>query len=91
MTVVMGTLAEADLVTHMQAADAVVVMKTGRNLPKIRAALAMAGRLDQAWIVEAGTMPGQTVARLVDYVPQDCPYFSIVLVHGHGRRPGGVA
>ncbi|MBC7740262.1 MAG: precorrin-2 C(20)-methyltransferase, partial [Candidatus Saccharibacteria bacterium] len=91
MTVLMGTLAEADLVTHMQAADALVVMKTGRNLAKIIAALALAGRLDQAWIVEAGTMPGQTVARLVDYAPTDCPYFSIVLVHGHGRRPGGVA
>ena len=90
MTVLMGTLAEADLVTHMQAADALVVMKTGRNLTKIRAALALAGRLEQAWIVEAGTMPGQTVARLVDYAPTDCPYFSIVLVHGHGRRPWGV-
>ena len=91
MTVLRGTLAEADLVTHMKTADALVVMKTGRNLAKIRGALASAGRLDQAWIVEAGTMPGQTVARLVDYAPKDCPYFSIVLVHGHGRRPGGVA
>ena len=90
MTVVMGTLPEADLVTHMRAADALVVMKTGRNLGKIRRALTAAGRLDQAWIVEAGTMPGQTVGRLADYTHQECPYFSIVLVHGHGRRPGGV-
>ena len=91
MTVLMGTLPQADLVTHMRATDALVVMKTGRNLTKIRAALAEAGRLDQAFIVEAGTMPGQTVGRLLDYPHQDCPYFSIVLVHGHGRRPGGVA
>ena len=90
MTVLMGTLPEADLVTHMRAADALVVMKTGRNLAKIRTALAQVGRLEQAWIVESGTMPGQTVGRLVDYAPQVCPYFSIVLVHGHGRRPGGV-
>ena len=90
MTVLMGTLPEADLVTHMRAADALVVMKTGRNLAKIRAALAQAGRLDQAWIVQGGTMPGQTVGRLTDYAQQDCPYFSIILVHGHGRRPGGV-
>ena len=90
MTVLMGTLPEADLVRHMQTADALVVMKTGRNLGKIRGALAQAGRLEQAWIVEAGTMPAQTVGRLVDYPQQDCPYFSIILVHGHGRRPGGV-
>jgi precorrin-2/cobalt-factor-2 C20-methyltransferase len=90
MTVLMGTLPEADLVTHMTAADALVVMKTGRNLPKIRNALHLAGRLDNAFIVEAGTMPGQTVGRLQDYPHPDCPYFSIVLVHGHGRRPGGV-
>jgi precorrin-2/cobalt-factor-2 C20-methyltransferase len=90
LTVLMGTLPQADLVSHMRAADALVVMKTGRNLAKIRAALAEAGRLEQAWIVEGGTMPGQTVGRLVDYKPQDCPYFSIILVHGHGRRPGGV-
>ena len=91
MTVIMGTLPEGDLVAHMKSADALVVMKTGRNLGKIRGALTAAGRLHQAWIVEAGTMPGQTVGLLADYPHQDCPYFSIVLVHGHGRRPGGVA
>ncbi len=40
MTVLMGTLPEADLIRHMQAADALVIMKTGRNLPKVRRALA---------------------------------------------------
>lgn len=90
LSVLMGTLPQADLVRHMQQADALVIMKTGRNLAKIRAALAEAGRLDQAYIVEAGTMPGQTVGRLTEYAPPSCPYFSIVLVHGHGRRPGGV-
>ena len=87
MSVLMGTLAEADLVRHMQAADALVIMKTGRNLPKIRRALAQSDRLDAAWLVEAGTMPNQRVARLIDMPEGDCAYFAIVLVHGHGRRP----
>lgn len=87
MTVLMGTLPEADLIRHMQSAEALVVMKTGRNLPRVRRALAAAGRLDQAWLVERGTMPGQRVARLVDVDDADCPYFAIVLVHGQGRRP----
>ena len=89
LTVLMGTLPEADLIHHMRNADAVVVMKTGRNLPRIKAALAIVGRLDQAWIVENGTMPNQRVGRLADYPHAECGYFSIVLIHGHGRRPGG--
>jgi precorrin-2/cobalt-factor-2 C20-methyltransferase len=92
LTVLMGTLPEADLVDHMRAADALVVMKTGRNLPKVRAALQAAGRLEEAWLVERGTMPDQRLARLVDVDASDVPYFAIVLVHGQGRRPeiGGI-
>ncbi|NHN87032.1 precorrin-2 C(20)-methyltransferase [Acetobacter conturbans] len=87
LTVLTGTMPEASLVRHMQAADALVVMKTGRNLPKVRRALAAAGRLVDAWLVERGTMPGQRVIRLAEACDTDCPYFAIVLVHGHGRRP----
>lgn len=87
LTVLMGTLPEADLVRHMQASDALVVMKTGRNLPRVKRALAAAGRLDEAWLVERGTMPGQRIARLAEVDDHDCPYFAIVIVHGHGRRP----
>lgn len=87
LSVLMGTLPEDELVAQITRSDAVVVMKTGRNLPKVRRALAMAGRLDDAWLVERGTMAGQRVARLAEVGDADCPYFAIVLVHGHGRRP----
>lgn len=87
LTVLTGTMAEPDLVRHMRGADALVVMKTGRNLPRIRRALAAAGRLDAAWLIERGTMPGQRVARLAEVAEGDCPYFAIVMVHGEGRRP----
>ncbi len=87
LTVLMGTLPEDELARHMATSDALVIMKTGRNLPRVRRALAAAGRLDQAWLVERGTMPGQRIVRLADVDSADCPYFAIVLVHGHGRRP----
>ncbi|WP_375783857.1 precorrin-2 C(20)-methyltransferase [Bradyrhizobium sp. Pha-3] len=87
-TVLMGTLPEAELAQRMRSSDALVVMKTGRNLSKIRRALASAGRLDDAWLVERGTMPDQRVARLADLGEADGPYFAIVLVHGQGRRRG---
>lgn len=87
LTVLMGTLPEAELARHMADTDALVVMKIGRNIEKVRRALTTAGRMDQAWLVEFATMPGQTVVRLAEAVGRVTPYFSIVLVHGQGRRP----
>ena len=86
-TVLMGTLSEEALAHHMAGADAIVVMKTGRNLPKVRRALEKAGRLGEALLIERGTMPGQRVVRLAEADVVDCPYFATVLVAGNGRRP----
>ncbi|MGV6849276.1 MAG: precorrin-2 C(20)-methyltransferase [Marinibacterium sp.] len=87
MTVVMGTLPEDDLVRHMGAANALAVMKIGRNFTKVRRALDRAGRLDAAWLVEFASMKGQTLRRLSEVDETVAPYFSIVIVHGQGRRP----
>jgi precorrin-2/cobalt-factor-2 C20-methyltransferase len=87
MTVLMGTLPEAELEQRVRSSDALVIMKTGRNLEKVRRALAAAGRLGEAWLIERGTMPGERVARLSEVDAAECPYFAIVLVHGQGRRP----
>ncbi|MDE0209555.1 MAG: precorrin-2 C(20)-methyltransferase [Boseongicola sp. SB0667_bin_21] len=88
LSVLMGTLDEDVLVRHMEAADALVVMKVGRNLSKVRAALERAGRAQDAWVIECAAMADQKVTRLAEvpegHVP---PYFTIVLVHGQGRRP----
>ena len=87
LTVLMGTLPDADLVAHMGRSHALAIMKTGRNLPRVRAALSLTGRLGDAILVERGTMPGQRIARLAEVEAADCPYFAIVLVPGRGRRP----
>ncbi|PCJ10599.1 MAG: precorrin-2 C(20)-methyltransferase [Rhodobacteraceae bacterium] len=86
LTVAMATLPEDELTTRAANTDALVVMKIGRNLPKLRRALERAGRLDDAWLVEHGTMPGQTVQKLTS-ITGEVPYFSIVIIHGQGRRP----
>jgi len=85
-TVLMGTLAEHELERRMRDSDALVIMKTGRNLQKVRRALTSAGRLNDAWLVERGTMPGERVVRLAEVDAAECPYFAIVLVHGRGRH-----
>jgi precorrin-2/cobalt-factor-2 C20-methyltransferase len=66
--------------------DALVVMKLGRNLDKVRRALRSAGREDAAWLVECAAMPGERVVRIAE-VEGSVPYFSLVVVHGQGRRP----
>lgn len=86
LTVVTATMSEEDLTTRARETDALVVMKIGRNLDKLKRALTAAGRLNEAWLVERGTMPDQKVHRLTE-VPEKVPYFSIVVVHGQGRRP----
>jgi precorrin-2/cobalt-factor-2 C20-methyltransferase len=87
LSVLMGTLPLAELTRGALDADALVVMKIGRNLPKIREALAAAGKLDRAWLVEYASMEGQTVMPLSEASDRVSPYFSIVVVHGQGRRP----
>ena len=87
LTVLMGTMPQADLARRMQDTDALVVMKVGRNLPKVRAALDAAGKLDQAWLVECASMADERVVKVTEAGDRTVPYFSIVIVHGQGRRP----
>jgi precorrin-2/cobalt-factor-2 C20-methyltransferase len=87
MTVVLGTLPEDVLTARMAEADALVVMKIGRNIDKVRRCLRAAGKFDAAWLVEYAAQEGQTVQPLALADDRVTPYFSIVLVHGQGRRP----
>lgn len=87
LSVLTGTMSEDDLALHMERSDALVVMKVGRNLPKVRAALARAGKFDRAWLVECASMTEERAVPLAQAGERTVPYFSIVLVHGQGRRP----
>ncbi|MEO1679325.1 MAG: precorrin-2 C(20)-methyltransferase [Pseudomonadota bacterium] len=86
LTVLTGTLPEDVLTERAKDADALVVMKLGRNLGKVRRALTAAGRLEASWLVEHATMEGERVTRLSE-AGESGPYFSLVVVHGQGRRP----
>ncbi|OAN60017.1 precorrin-2 C(20)-methyltransferase [Sphingomonas sp. TDK1] len=86
LTIAMATLPEEELIRRIRDTDALVVMKIGRNLAKLRRAVAAAGREAEAWLVEHAAMPEQRVTPLAE-ATQVTPYFSILLIHGRGRRP----
>lgn len=86
LTVLTATLPEEDLARRIRDTDALVVMKIGRHLAKLRRAVAAAGREGEAWLVEHAAMAEQKVTRLGE-AQAVTPYFSILLIHGQGRRP----
>ncbi|HEX7855834.1 MAG TPA: precorrin-2 C(20)-methyltransferase [Sphingobium sp.] len=90
MTILMATLPEEELVRRIRDTDALAVMKIGRNFTKLRRAVVAAGREDAAWLVEYATMGDQRVTPLRDIGEEAgaiTPYFSILIIHGQGRRP----
>ena len=87
LSVLPGTLGEAELVRRLGDCEAAVIMKVGRNLPKIRRALAAAGKLGRAVYVERATMAATTTIRLEEKLDERAPYFSLVLVPGWELRP----
>ena len=62
-----------------------VFMKAGRELGALRRKLADRGLLDRASMVENCGMQGQRVYPRFADAPEDCGYFSVVLVKRDGR------
>jgi precorrin-2/cobalt-factor-2 C20-methyltransferase len=87
LLVMPGTLPLAVLIERLRANDAAVIMKLGRNFPKVRIAVQEAGLLHRAIYVERGTMENQVVMPLAEKTDDQAPYFSLILIPGQGRRP----
>jgi len=81
-----ATLPEGELVRRLSDADAAVVMKVGRHLPKLRRALETSGRLPRAIYVERGTMADAKMIPLSAKPDDEAPYFAVVLVPGWEER-----
>ncbi len=86
LSVLPGTMGEEELSRRLVDTEAAVIMKVGRNLPKIRRALSKAGRLGEAVYVERGTTPVGKSMRLSEKLDDVAPYFSLVLVPGWSGR-----
>ncbi len=87
LSVLPGTMPEAELERRLSDTQAAVIMKVGRNLGKIRRALAASGKLTKAVYVERGTMANGAMIPLCEKPGDEAPYFSLVLVAGWSERP----
>lgn len=86
LTVVPATLAQPELARRFRQNEPTVVMKLGRNLPKVRQALLETDRLSNAIYVERGTMHNERLMPLASKTDDSAPYFAIVLVAGREWR-----
>jgi precorrin-2/cobalt-factor-2 C20-methyltransferase len=87
LTVLPGTLDEAELIRRFRQNDPTVIMKVGRNLAKVRRALIAAQRIGNATYVERGTMGSEQLMPLGEKPDDSAPYFAIVLVAGRAWHP----
>ena len=87
LTVVMGTMDEKKIVKSIKYSDAIVFMKIGRHLEKILKIIKKIELLESAFLVEYASMPNEKVTKLIDFKGINVPYFSIIIIHGKGRRP----
>ncbi|MGR3321871.1 MAG: precorrin-2 C(20)-methyltransferase [Pseudooceanicola sp.] len=79
LSVLPGTLPDADLARRVSEAGAVAIMKVGRHLERIRGVVAKLGLLERAVYVERATLAEEDVLPLAD-APGKAPYFSMILV-----------
>lgn len=91
LTILPGTLPEAELARRLADTDGAIIMKLGRTFPAVRAALKQSGRLEHALYVERASMPEQRWLPVVDVDPATVPYFSLIVVPGDSlhKEPTG--
>jgi precorrin-2 C20-methyltransferase/precorrin-3B C17-methyltransferase len=82
LTILPGTLPEAELARRLADTDGAIIMKLGRTFPAVRSALAQAGRLEHALYVERASMAEERWLPVADVDPTSVPYFSLIVVPG---------
>jgi precorrin-2 C20-methyltransferase/precorrin-3B C17-methyltransferase len=94
LTVLPGTLPEAELARRLADTDGAIIMKLGRTFPAVRRALASAGRLTHALYIERASHPEQRWMPVADVDESSVPYLSLIVVNGdslngqRSRTPG---
>jgi precorrin-2 C(20)-methyltransferase len=80
LSVLSGVLSVAELTRALNACDAAVVIKLGRNLARVRQAVQAADLLARAFYVERASSEAQTWCPLAQADSSRAPYFSMVVI-----------
>jgi precorrin-2/cobalt-factor-2 C20-methyltransferase len=80
LSVLSGVLPADELQRRLARSEAVVIMKIGRHLAKVRDCVERAGLLERAWYVERATMTAERLLPLAAADPGRAPYFSMVVI-----------
>lgn len=84
LIVLPASLADAELVRRLAAAEAAAVIKLGRHFARVRALLDELGLAARARYVERATLANARVLPLQTVDPAEVPYFSMILLHRRG-------
>lgn len=80
LTVLPGTLPDAELRARIEGSQAVAVMKVGRHLARLRVLLDDMGLTPCAGYVERASLPEARAMPLAE-APKIAPYFSMILIY----------
>ena len=80
LTVLPAPLDDATLEAGIKTAEAVVIIKVGRHLPRIRSLFDRLGYGETARYVSHASLPYQNCHKLSD-APDDAPYFSMIILY----------
>ena len=83
VSVLPGTLTDEKLTPHLQRSDAIVIMKVGRHLARLRQLLDAHQRLEEAYYIEYCGQPAEKCLPLQQLAPDaQAPYLSLILIPG---------
>jgi len=86
LTIVPGPLPDEEMRSRVETSDALVIMKVGRHLARIRALLSDMGLLDKATYLERVSLDEQRTMQLADMTDETAPYFSMITIY-KGAEP----
>ncbi|MGC0364135.1 precorrin-2 C20-methyltransferase/precorrin-3B C17-methyltransferase [Rhodococcus sp. 27YEA15] len=87
LTILPGTLPQAELTRRLKDTDAAAILKLGRTFPPVLRSLEDADRLGEAHYVERASTTRQRVETAADVDPSGVPYFSIAIVPSPSNNP----
>ncbi len=82
LTILSATLPLDRLLIKLNQSEAIVIMKIGRNLAKIKTALQLTDLLEKAIYIERGTQNQERFLPLSQIQNEKAPYFSLILITG---------